>query len=414
MIMAFRTTKIAARVLRPATGQKPGFPDLSSGRPLLPVRSGWQGLQCLHAIPPCFRRHDRAAFTLVELVCVLGLVGVLIGLFLPAVQQVRESARQTACLNNLRQISLAVQGFESARMRLPPGTLGFDLTYPVAGIPGFPDSTWFQPTHDLYWKRRQHCSALTQCLSWLEQANLADQLPAAAFDFSGGWGPYPPGQTGPPEWIGTEPAVAEAMRTWVSVFLCPSDDLERESGSVALVTSQPCWDTTGGMDLMIGEPSLWEIFQPAGTNYLGCVGAHSGGREVSPEMYGFRGAMTCRERLATSQIEDGSSNTILFGESIGAIAARNRTMHTSWMFAGLARGRGILPWRSDVLPSAPEYLLLGDSEYSYPVGFGSRHPHVVNFAFADGSVHEISRRIQLDAFYALCGAFDGEFAGDQW
>ena len=62
-----------------------------------------------------------AGFTLVELLVVIAIIGILVGMLLPAVQQVRESARRSACLNNIRQISLATQNFESAQGFIPPG-----------------------------------------------------------------------------------------------------------------------------------------------------------------------------------------------------------------------------------------------------------------------------------------------------
>jgi prepilin-type N-terminal cleavage/methylation domain-containing protein len=62
----------------------------------------------------------RPAFTLVELLIVIAIIGVLIALLLPAIQGARESARRAQCASNLRQISLAILGYESANKALPP------------------------------------------------------------------------------------------------------------------------------------------------------------------------------------------------------------------------------------------------------------------------------------------------------
>ena len=95
----------------------------------------------------------RRGFTLIELLVVIAIIAVLIALLLPAVQSAREAARRCQCVNNLLQLSIALQNYESAHEVLPPGVV--NDKGPIANAP-----------------RGYHYGWLFQILPYVEQKSL--------------------------------------------------------------------------------------------------------------------------------------------------------------------------------------------------------------------------------------------------
>src|SRR5262245_55489391 len=98
------------------------------------------------------RRSHRVAFTLVELLVVIAIIAVLVGLLVPAVQQVRAAAARVQCQNNLKQVGLALHGYMNANKRLPPNGI-----YAYSGSAVVQTSPW---------------SAMSRILPYIEQENL--------------------------------------------------------------------------------------------------------------------------------------------------------------------------------------------------------------------------------------------------
>lgn len=125
----------------------------------------------------------RRAFTLVELLVIMAIVGMLIALLLPAVQMAREASRRAACTNDLKQIGLAFHQHDTSHSMLPTNG-GWDgvQTIPCAGAgPAFtPSTTDFSAGKTYHWgvgdptrpPRRQTGSWLFSLLPYLEQESV--------------------------------------------------------------------------------------------------------------------------------------------------------------------------------------------------------------------------------------------------
>lgn len=210
-----------------------------------------------------FRRIARRGrgFTLIELLVVIAIIAVLIALLLPAVQSAREAARRAQCVNNLKQIGLALHNYHSANGTFPMGGCpGREMSSPTTLIGGTSGSPWGS------W------SAQSMMLPFMEQQPLYNAL-----NFS--VATQGPVQFGPA-------AVSTAIRSRINSFLCPSSP---EPPGTFYGASRP----GNSYFASIGSSLLWN--GNAGNAPNG-VFNHGG------KPNGLR------------DIIDGSSNTIAFGE----------------------------------------------------------------------------------------------------
>lgn len=292
---------------------------------------------------------SRRAFTLVELLVVFAITGVLIGLLIPAVQQVRESANRAVCANNLHQLGLAARNYHAQWKVFPPGYLG----PPDPQQMQFPGS-WTRPYFAWYTSTASHVGLIPFLLPYLEHDNIANRIE------------IDPNST-TPYWQNVNSMFMAQSR--LAVLQCPSDNLYEGVREGVLTTLEYPLDSRWGIYLQYTIAQSPHIANRLGlTNYLGVNGS-------SGQHAGFQqwlGIFYNRSRVAT--VPDGASNTLLFGEGLALNTNGRRMRAWAWMGVGtVGTSRGLQGPR-DAINS-----------------FSSRHHAGVQFCFADGSVHLLRR-----------------------
>jgi prepilin-type N-terminal cleavage/methylation domain-containing protein len=336
----------------------------------------------------------RFGFTLVELLVVIAIIGILIAMLLPAVQQVREAARRSTCLNNLRQIAIAAHNFESAFMN-----------FPTAG--GAVNQYWSEQTQAL--RGYENASWMFQILPFIEQNNLAEsrRLP--------GVGMTPP--------LGIS-AIA------VGTYNCPSRSGRFSNmgyGTFAL-------GDYAGVMASWGTPA-WQEFEWQELNprpneeqqvWTGILvkGGQVNTQTNPPTVFNFG-------KVGFGAIIDGSSNTIFVAEK--AVNGQHYTIDaTSWDFwemmgyytgadwpimrifgtpvpttASMPSGRWVVPVLGDGSARPTTFPSHGPLNRTFEFGFGSAHPGNFLAAMGDGSSQTISFAAPLHLLDAMGKRADG-------
>ena len=333
-------------------------------------------------------RAGRAGFTLIELLVVISIIGVLVALLLPAVQSAREAARRSQCVNNIRQIGLAIIQYETASKVLP---LGATYQGPSDASSGCGYGTNHGP---------REFGALAFILPYLEQTNIYN---AINFQLATGG---PAGQFGP---VNAGLTNKTALGTSISTYFCPTDQpITLSPGASSNGYSQTSYFFSGGTWNTMGYfagPDCWQ--QDPGNGPFDDTNAY---------------------RIA--QVTDGMSSTILVGEASRFVKDPDAAFNqwSRFEFFGSAFGgsttrpqgfgyevpRINAPFRPNDGADLPPGTTFPDtSDYknwlkNIPYykefgqwGFRSQHPGGANFVFGDGSVHFLRASINLNTYQAL-------------
>jgi prepilin-type N-terminal cleavage/methylation domain-containing protein/prepilin-type processing-associated H-X9-DG protein len=288
----------------------------------------------------------RRAFTLVELLVVIAIVATLIGLLVPAVQRVRESANRASCKNNLKQFGLAYRGYETARGAFPPLAVT-------------------DPSRPTGW-------ALF-VLPYLEQDALASQYNFAV--------PF------------YDPANQAVIRTRLKFTQCPS-------APTRSATQDPYSAT---IPISQSQFISWEA-SPSDYTPLRAVGSvlvNSGYCSNSTPPADLTAALVPDQRRSLSDISDGASSTILVAE----VAGRPQLWHAGRNTGGLVdvNSTGFGGW-GDGFSVPTFYSSTSDGTQtpgncgincSNALGLYAFHIGGANTVFVDGSVHFIRKDSDL-------------------
>lgn len=309
---------------------------------------------------------------------VIAIIGILIGMLLPAVQQVREAARRVKCMNNTRQISLACHNYVSAFGTFPPGG---SQQIPNLSSPGV--------------RRYDYFNYLIHLLPYIEQNNIA-KLADRSF------------VVGDCESAPLQGKFELAQHKLV-IALCPSATEIHSSLSFAGIPANELFTT-----------HYYAIAGPIGTNpqtgnqFAMKDTAHGG---ISLEgIFWFEGQHEYQGKKSRSfgEIADGSANTLMIGEI--SYSKPNDVVATSF-------GEPYRPWMRSGCWSFSSGLknILGPiNAYDFDhtttahnnINMGSNHPNGCVFGRADGSVHYVSETINHDLYLALASASGGEVISD--
>jgi prepilin-type N-terminal cleavage/methylation domain-containing protein len=297
---------------------------------------------CAH--PPIRRR----AFTLIELLVVIAIIAILIALLVPAVQRVREAAARTQCLNNLKQIGLAIHGYHDSYKGLPSG------------------------------------SKVSNLLSWhVYILPYIDQQPAFnGFNFAQ---PYSNAANLNQGLLHVPPYLCPAYNEFIYTEYGPG---EWAGGQITYTTHYYANAGPKGNNPVTGTPYTMLSTLVPGSYTQGDVA--------------MDGVMSMDTHIKLVEITDGTSNTLMVGESSWP-ASNNYRIWTRGSYS---------QWESTAMRNVANAISStaynGSSNFD-DVSFGSIHPGKgAHFVFADGTGRYLQSTINFGVYLSLASRNGGE------
>jgi len=299
-------------------------------------------------------RHVRQSmgFTLVELLVVIAILGALIALLMPAIQAAREAARRGTCLNQLKQVGLAIHQYENAMGYFPPGRIGCDDTGENISISVCPPN--------LPAEKKTGASGFVSILPYLELSNLYEQLAVA----SGGlWNR----NVNDLYWYYNDEK-AEGIKQPIHILKCPSEQ----------------------------SAAISDVYHPvlaATASYALVQGTLGPPEPIHNVKYFNDGMFVYVARRRVGQVTDGLSKTLMVGE---VVLADTWESSNTWSYALPHADALRTTWNPlNTRPGA------GDTLERRNGAFASRHPRGAVFCFADGHVQFVQEDIEISTYQAL-------------